>query len=387
MVRRDSDMDISPNDYLRLVRYCASYTGHRDAAEDLVQQTLLEAWRKADTLYAAEAREFWLFGMARNVCRRWLRERSIAASRLVRLDNPDDLETHALEPFDIELELEREDLARLLDKIMEILPTETRAALLQRYIEELPLAEVARRFGITTGAVEARLHRGRLALRRVLTTDLLDDAIAHGLIVPDHLSWRQTQIWCPTCGEHKLIGRFTSAGDLQLDCPKCVEGTPSPMVRAPFSEFSDVLGGVKGFKPACSRVLSWLHTTYREGSEGQLSTCVWCGAEASIQSVSEGNAIQGVDLNRQGYPELWAVCSRCGRMSTVAGLPGVALGSPEGHSFWRIHGRIRVLPGREAEVEGSPTTVVGFESVASNSNIDFLFVRNTSQLIGVHGSS
>lgn len=376
-------IELTSDDHLRLVRYCASYTGHPDVAEDLVQQTLFEAWCKADTLYAPEVREFWLYGIARNVCRRWFRERSIAASRLVRLENPDDLGDNAPETFDIELE--REDLARLLDRILETLPPETRAALLQRYIEELPQTEIARRLGITEGAVEAKLHRGKLALRRLLTTDLLDEAIAHGLVMPDHISWRQTHIWCPTCGTRKLVGRFTSDGDLQLDCPECLEGGPAPMVRAPFAEFSDVIGGIKGFKPSCNRVLRWLHDAYRGGVDGQVSACDWCGAEASIKPIAEGDASYGVDLNRQGYPELWATCSQCGKMSLVAGLLGVALGSPEGLAFWRTHGRIRALPGRQVEVEGVPTAVVGFESIASNTNIDFLFVRDTLQLIKVHG--
>jgi DNA-directed RNA polymerase specialized sigma24 family protein len=39
-----------------LVRYCARFTGDAFVAEDLAQQTLLEAWRKSETLYSRQVR-------------------------------------------------------------------------------------------------------------------------------------------------------------------------------------------------------------------------------------------------------------------------------------------------------------------------------------------
>src|SRR5215469_158186 len=58
----------------RIVRYCARYTGSADAAEDLAQETLVEAWRHAERLRAPDGMGLWLTAIARNVCRRW-RER------------------------------------------------------------------------------------------------------------------------------------------------------------------------------------------------------------------------------------------------------------------------------------------------------------------------
>ncbi|MBI3971765.1 MAG: sigma-70 family RNA polymerase sigma factor [Chloroflexi bacterium] len=66
----------------------------------------------------------------------------------------------------MELELERAELADLLDRAMALLPPETRLVLVERLIEQIPQAEVALRLGLSEGAVEARLHRGKLALRR-----------------------------------------------------------------------------------------------------------------------------------------------------------------------------------------------------------------------------
>ena len=65
--------DISTDERDMLVRYCARFTGDAFVAEDLAQQTLLEAWQKSHTLYNRQVRERWLLSMARNVCLRWAR--------------------------------------------------------------------------------------------------------------------------------------------------------------------------------------------------------------------------------------------------------------------------------------------------------------------------
>src|SRR5436309_9721305 len=63
----------------RLVRFCAHLTGNPDAAEDLAQETLLEAWRNQQKLHHQDARQStenwskWLRGIARHVCMRWAR--------------------------------------------------------------------------------------------------------------------------------------------------------------------------------------------------------------------------------------------------------------------------------------------------------------------------
>lgn len=83
------------------------------------------------------------------------------------------------DPFDIEVELERKELIALLDRAMSALPPETRTALVKHYVEESPLAEIAAQLGMNAGAIAMRLQRGRLALRRVLTTRLQDEIASY----------------------------------------------------------------------------------------------------------------------------------------------------------------------------------------------------------------
>ncbi|HEX9068257.1 MAG TPA: sigma-70 family RNA polymerase sigma factor, partial [Ktedonobacterales bacterium] len=59
----------------RLVRLCARLTGSSAAAEDLAQETLLEAWRALEKLRDASGISPWLSAIARNVCLRYQRRR------------------------------------------------------------------------------------------------------------------------------------------------------------------------------------------------------------------------------------------------------------------------------------------------------------------------
>lgn len=206
--RRDDAQSVSANRDL-LLRFCTRYTGDPVAAEDLAQQTLLEAMEHRHELRTPESYRSWLFGIARNQCRLWARGRGREVPGPIDLDGEHEGAggyRWQAGDIDLQLDLERDDLARLLDRAMALLPAETRAALVERYIRESPQAEVARRLGLTEGAVEARLHRGKLALRRLLTTELSDEAVTYGLIQPRDVGWQTTRIWCPGCGKHRLEG-------------------------------------------------------------------------------------------------------------------------------------------------------------------------------------
>src|SRR3954465_13508072 len=66
---------VLPSEWPRLVRLCAHFTGDRDAAEDLAQETLIEAWRHQDRVYDRQGYSSWLSAIARNVSLRWVRQR------------------------------------------------------------------------------------------------------------------------------------------------------------------------------------------------------------------------------------------------------------------------------------------------------------------------
>src|SRR4051794_3709983 len=192
-----------PSEWPRLVRLCAHFTGDRDAAEDLAQETLIEAWRHQDRVYDWQGYSSWLSAIARNLSLRWVRQRGREQARLVMsIDSAPDrsarVEELPADQPDFTIDLERAELADLLDRALALLPAESRRVLVEKYIDDLPLGEIAGRLGLSTGAVAVRLHRGRLALRRVLSTDLRPAAAGYGLGAPADDGWQETRIWCPS---------------------------------------------------------------------------------------------------------------------------------------------------------------------------------------------
>ena len=72
---------LDETDRRRLVRLCGRLSGSYDAAEDLAQETLLEAWRHLEKLEDPDGYWQWLTALARNVCLRWGRKQGREAAR------------------------------------------------------------------------------------------------------------------------------------------------------------------------------------------------------------------------------------------------------------------------------------------------------------------
>ena|SRR5437879_3110813 len=67
---------ITTDERTQLVRICLRATRDRDTAEDLAQETLLEAWRhwhKLRDVHDPPARTRWLATIASHICHRWAR--------------------------------------------------------------------------------------------------------------------------------------------------------------------------------------------------------------------------------------------------------------------------------------------------------------------------
>jgi RNA polymerase sigma-70 factor (ECF subfamily) len=138
-----------------LRRYARALVGDRDAADDLVQDTLERAVRKFHLWRPGDLRA-WLFSVMHNVFVNQLRARRISPS--AELD--ENLAGNANPAAAAELrDLER-GLARL--------PAEQREVLLMVSLEDMSYQEVSRALGVPMGTVMSRLSRAREKLRRHL---------------------------------------------------------------------------------------------------------------------------------------------------------------------------------------------------------------------------
>lgn len=369
----------------RLVRFCAGFTGDPGAAEDLAQETLLEGWRHKDELRDRTAYVPWLLGIARNVCLRWRRRKGKEPAQVLELYHSsgavgtDQLEV-ADEEFDLEVELEQRELADLLDRAMSYLPTLVRAVLVERYVLDSPLAEVAARMGLSEGAVAMRVQRGKLALKRILSTELSQEAASYGLVDPERRSHRETNMWCPVCGRQRLVGKLARSGrEFLVWCPLCYEETGEHNWGSQGAEGNDVIQGVKTFKAVLNRFFNWSRDTYAPALETGLITCSYCGHKSPLRK-GMPDSIAPALRDEIGFHSR---CEGCGS-NGWATYTGLLRGLPEVQRFWREHPRMRTLPVREIEVAGAPALVASFESVKSYARLDVISAKKDLRVIKMH---
>lgn len=360
-----------------LVRLCTWLTGDPDLAEDLAQETLLIAWQHHQRLRDQARQKQWLAGIARNLCRHWLRRQQKLLSQNVVSAEHSPIESLP-DAFDLEIELERHELAELLDRALALLPPPTRTVLFERYLREMPQAELAQRLGVSEGAIEARIQRGKLALRRVLTTVLWEEAAAYGVCAGNNLGWQSTRIWCPSCGVRRFVGRIDpeSTQHLQLRCD-----CGANFVRTSPPAAFDAL---RGFRTSFSRLARW-HTGYFQPhlSSGVVP-CANCGHPTTLHRAANTQlppAFVRLPPALPGTYGFWINCTTCDSWSYQSDVTAIALFLPETQRFWRAHPRMRALPPRLSEAGSGPILVTGFQDMAGPACLEISFDRASLSLL------
>jgi RNA polymerase sigma-70 factor (ECF subfamily) len=143
----------------RLRRYARALTGAREAADDLVQDTLERAWTKLHLWKSGSDLRAWLFTIMHNVHVNQLRSRAGAAM----LPLEDELPEAPVRPTQSDL-LEVRDVEAAVAR----LPVEQREVLLLVALEHMSYQETANTVGIPIGTVMSRLSRARERLRLML---------------------------------------------------------------------------------------------------------------------------------------------------------------------------------------------------------------------------
>jgi RNA polymerase sigma-70 factor (ECF subfamily) len=140
-----------------------------DEAGDVAQEVFLRAWRGLDRFEGRAQLSTWLYRIAFNEAQRRLSQRRAAAAPA----DPDGADPIAAIPDSPDhgpdaRALERE-LGEAVDAALAQLPPALRAAVILRDLEGLSTDEAAAATGVRPAAFKSRLHRGRLALRPLLT--------------------------------------------------------------------------------------------------------------------------------------------------------------------------------------------------------------------------
>jgi RNA polymerase sigma-70 factor (ECF subfamily) len=136
-------------------------------AQEVAQETFLRAWRSLPRFEGRSRFFTWLYRIGFNEAQRRLARRPAAGVVVSTEERPlDELADGRPGPTE---QAEREELRAALRRALGELPVDLRAPVVLRDIEGLSTREAAAVLDLGEPAFKSRLHRGRMALRSLLT--------------------------------------------------------------------------------------------------------------------------------------------------------------------------------------------------------------------------
>lgn len=144
-----------------LYRFALWLSRDREVAQDLVQETMLRAWRSIDNLRDEQAVKPWLLTtLRRENARRFERKRL----ELVDVDDYQVSDDQQKSPDGLVLSDQVHDA-------MQKLPEKYREPIRMQVVRDCSVKQIAKKLGLTRSAVMTRLFRAREQLRRRLERD------------------------------------------------------------------------------------------------------------------------------------------------------------------------------------------------------------------------
>jgi len=153
--------------------HCYRMLGSVDDADDVLQETLLAAWRGLDRYAGRSSLRVWLYRIATTRCLNAIRDRTRRPSLVPPFDPPEPSLRHDvtwLQPYpdDPSTASERQETMQLaFTTALQTLPPRQTAALLLSDVLDFDVAEVADLLGTGATAVKGLLQRARATLANV----------------------------------------------------------------------------------------------------------------------------------------------------------------------------------------------------------------------------
>src|SRR5688500_9772267 len=170
---RGGDLDSFNQLVLRWERpiYALAYRviGREEDARDVAQETFLRAFRALPGFKGEAKFSSWLYRIALNLCRDWMRrQRRAPVMQMPEGVDPIELAAETGPAESIEDLVARRELSAIVEEAMTILPEEQRTAIILKEYHGLTFQAIADLQGVPLSTVKTRLYQGLSVLRRHL---------------------------------------------------------------------------------------------------------------------------------------------------------------------------------------------------------------------------
>lgn len=146
--------------YRRLSRFCSRFINDPQLVEEVVNDTMMVVWRKAESFKALSQVSTWMFGIAYRLSMKALAMRQL---RVGEIEFHDAMRDQA--GLSVETQLEDTDVRELLEVALMRLSPDHRAVLELAYFMGYSCAEIAAIVGCPVNTVKTRLFKARERLR------------------------------------------------------------------------------------------------------------------------------------------------------------------------------------------------------------------------------
>lgn len=146
--------------YYEAVRNFLYYkSGDMNLAEDLTQEAFLILWKKRENINPEKAKSY-LYTIANNLFLNEIKHQKVVMRFQQRPSN----NTNEESP---QFLMEEDEFKQILEAKISELPEKNRIVFLMNRIEKLTYKEIADRLGLSVKAVEKRMHKALLELRKL----------------------------------------------------------------------------------------------------------------------------------------------------------------------------------------------------------------------------
>ena len=152
--------------------YVYRLLGNQEDADDMTQEVFVRAYRALPRLQTPEAFTSWLYRIAVNLSRNWLRDRGRVRVESLELPGDDGEEGNTREIADPTGDpaalTQTKDMQERVRKAIAGLSPDHRAVITLHHLEGISVEEIAKMMDCSIGTVKSRLSRARDNLKRKL---------------------------------------------------------------------------------------------------------------------------------------------------------------------------------------------------------------------------